>query len=151
MGISERRANKLIGRRLFCGVEILVRGILAKEAVEVATVEEQGQVVVSVFWPVAARVIGVPGTSTSRTEPSRAAVGDLWIKICVEERILSRHARSKPTVDVSLESAISNPPVSNQTLVGANVTGDPILVSWGFHWKREYRSRLGVRASNNRS
>ena len=124
----------MIRRRLFRSFEILVRDILAKEAVEIASIEEQGQVVVSVLWAVAARVIGVPRTSTRRAEPSRAAVGDLGIQICVEESILGGHAGNKLITDVPLEPTISNLSVPDQTVVGADVTRDSILVSWRFRW-----------------
>jgi hypothetical protein len=68
---------------------MFVRDILAKEAIKIASVEEQSQIVVSVFWAVATRVIGVPGTRSRWTKPCRATVRDLRIQIGMKKSILS--------------------------------------------------------------
>jgi hypothetical protein len=68
---------------------MFVRDILAKEAVKIASVEEQSQVVESVFWAVATCVNGVPCPCSSWTKPGGATVRDLRIQIGVKKSILS--------------------------------------------------------------
>ncbi len=75
-----------------------MRGVLAEETVIVASIEEDCQIVVSDLRARTASILGVASSGSGWTEPSRAAIGHMWVEIVVEDSLLCARVRSVDTV-----------------------------------------------------